>query len=363
MLVLDCRPSTCSIVPIAFFNRVEIFSTRYRYIYCLIPFAIPTKVWSSGVHTAENNRSSIFKSCRKISFIDTIVVSINKLSPGITGIIPSVKCEPSAACLPVFVGFQVDSRSIYVVVFRIGFRIGNITAYRTSVSSLAVFGSHPIVIECVTLSLYFLVSCIIASGASYVCIPADFCTSSVLCLVSDLIVTKLCAFNSYRICFIAIIALSGLGAVLCASSVIVRNVICEAVSSFFNCFLSNKNFLTNVTVLTFGKTCFCTSRSNSLVNNLGMTGFINVCINVGVAAFTCMSGVTLLGTSRISYNFGIAVYVFKCGDGAGFSSIASITFTVLSSFSILCSGSIYDPLAPLMTKSRNCLLSNLIIAS
>ena len=238
--------------------------------------------------------------------------------------------------------------------------------YGTCMCFLTIFSNHPVAtIIVVSASRNFFISCVGTTFpvTSFVSFPTIFSTCRILSLVIYHIVTKLGALVSYCIGFIASIALSGLSAVLCASSVIVRNVICEAMSVCLNCFLSNKNFLTNVTVLTLCKTCFCTSSCNSLINNLGMTGFINVCINVGFATSTCMSGVTFLGTCGLSYNFGIAVYVLKCGDGVGFFSIASITFAVLSSLSILCSGSIYDPLAPLMTKSRNCLLSNLIITS
>ena len=272
--------------------------------------------------------------------------------------------------------------------------LGTITSVNCTVTSLCAFsGNHPIAtIIVVSASRNFFISCVGTTFpvTSFVSFPTLFSTCGILSLVIYHIVTKLgacisyricfiasialsglgavlCAssvivrniiceamtklstFISYCICFIAIIALSSLGAVLCASSVIVRNVICEAMSVCLNCFLSNKNFLTNVTVLTFSQTCFCTSRSNCLVNNLGMTCCSNVFINVGVTASTCMSGVTLLGTSRSSYNCGVAMYVFKCGNSACFFSIASFTFAVLGSLCLLGSGSICDPFAPLMS--------------
>ena len=94
-----------------------------------------------------------------------------------------------------------------------------------------------------------------------------------------------------------------------------------------NGFLSNEHFVTCRTVLTFGQTCFGTSRSNSLVGYFGMslcgiyqiTFVSNLCplaINVGIYVVTVVAGVmsdsTCSGT--IGSNCSNEVHTFFVGS-------------------------------------------------
>ena len=70
--------------------------------------------------------------------------------------------------------------------------------------------------------------------------------------------------------------------------------------------LSNKNFVTNRAVLTFSKTCCCASSRNSRINNLGVTKSVNCCLcSNDFTALNALRAISKAGcctSSRITFN-------------------------------------------------------------
>ena len=153
--------------------------------------------------------------------------------------------------------------------------------------------------------------CVITSGACICCITCSFASRScyrffVIVTCSENFISGVCIAASASVsgvticctsrisynCSIAVrmtkssdnavfnFAAGAAGAVLCTVNGFCGLCICDpfapCVTKSGNFFLSFKNLIANRAVLTFGKTCFCTIRSNSLVNNLCMTAKLTV---------------------------------------------------------------------------------------
>ena len=143
---------------------------------------------------------------------------------------------------------------------------------------------------------------------------------------------------------------------LCFASRISYNIIIIVTESInFNGSSGDLN-VTNCTInYVIVRAFFCTIRINFVFNyslTSGVTERINVCINVGVAASTSVSGITLLGTSRIGNICFISMFVLDRRNNCFFSLVASAANAVLETVGFFGSFCIYDPFTPSVTESR-----------
>ena len=145
---------------------------------------------------------------------------------------------------------------------------------------------------------------------------------------------------------------------LCCASRISYNLVIIVTESIHGNCCSGKLYFTNCTVnYVFVRTCCCTSRINIVFNcslTCGVTKSVNVCINVGDAASTSVSGVTLLCTSRIGYGRCVAMNVLDRRNNAFLNLAASTANAVLCAVCLFGSGSVFNPFAPSVTESINC---------
>ena len=198
-----------------------------------------------------------------------------------------------------------------------------------------------------------------------VCIVASTCVLHCTCVA---VCSSLCYFAfvpnviksvNFVICVCVVTNRTSMSCItLCCTSRIGYNLVIVVTESVHgNCCSGNLNF-TNCTInCTLIRACYCTSRINIVFNyslTVGVTESVNVCINIGVAASTSVSGVTLLCTSRIGYGRCVAMNVLDRRNNSFLNLAASTTNAVLCTICLFGSGSVFNPFAPCVTESINC---------
>ena len=146
----------------------------------------------------------------------------------------------------------------------------------------------------------------------------------------------------------------------CSRCVVFNNNCAIGMTKSVNCFLSNKNFATNRAVLTFCKTCFCTSSSLCLVSYLGMTesgndccGSANLCITYSTVNYRFIRALSFASRFNILFDNCIALNVTLCRNLVIYVSIAA-NRTLIGSITVGGTSRISNNSIILVTKRINC---------